>query len=663
MKKTICILLILLTTIIPGYAQDNYYEFYSPYPNLQIDTCSMLKINREIKGGTKIIANFDGNWDEDMKGAFRHACKIWEENLPTMLPITITAKIGTIRGNNISKVQTYRLNNDEVGIAPQARYLILQDYNHRLPVHFTNRQDSTDLCENPDITITYKEGIMNTDSISFSLDTCSITKIDFVTQAMRDIAAGLGFCTHFVPFNNLLEFPDSMAYSGLEIPVKDILSTETGNTAYNMATSGSIPLDILFYGTLNLYAPQTWQQGISLNRFYPQSNSGISQLLTWNFGKGSIIRDITDDYAGIFKYGFGWLSDLPVNAPSNVLYFSCCNNDAVSYHGNITAYPPSSLEHAYSTAETERDEIIHTNREGEDTYDYESFCRPYDPTLSINGSVDFEGWTFSILKNDGTWDVVSQSIDPNSSFSINLANTTFHFPDTAYARTTDNFLRARISRNTRESYYNHSYNNCKSTYYVLEYLPQKIEQNLAKVYDDSYLQDEYLQDIEIAMSHLEGATQIYVEQLEEGDIFPSTTVLSNLKRGRFLATVDKEYSSEFTIVSYNTHGYKRSDVLTVPALEPARLNIHVDGERIFVTYGHKNKQIEDCTYSVSSISPQGIVNSTIVSGECENGEIPTNALNEGMNVIRVSLPSGKSSSIKVRKASSSHNHPALNIII
>lgn len=659
-----------MNVIVLVNAQNYDNEFYSFYQNIQIDTCSALKINREIIGGTKIIVTFDGHWDEDMKGAFRYACKIWEENLPTMLPITINASIGTFRGSNsnaLSKVLTNRLSNDEFGIAPQARYLILQDYNKRHRIHFMNLQDSLDLC-GPDISITYNNKMLNPDSLSFSLDTCSTTKIDFVTQVLRDIAVGLGFSTHFVPYNNQLEFPAEMGYTGLEILLTQTITTNDPYEAYNQATQGCLPIYIPFYGTLYLYAPSTWQQNISLNTFLPQSNSCISQLLTWKFGKGTIIRDIADDYDNIFYYGFLWQSDLPDGGPKNVDYYPCNNDEAVNYHGTITELPPLNLRSAYSIDEaTEKDSFNSfplNNRDYVDTFDYESYCKPYDPTLSMADTVNFEGWTFSILKNDGTWDVVTQNIVPNSIFEINLSNITFHYPDTAYARTTDNFLRGRVSHNIRESYSDQMYNSIRTTYYVLEYLPQKIEQNLAKVYDESYLQDEYLRDIEIAMSNLEGATQIYVEQLEEGDYYPSITLLPNIKQGRFLATVDKEYSSEFTIVSYNNNGFKRSNALTVDALEPANLNINVENGRICVTYGHKNKQVEDCTYSIIPISKSLSKGTALSSGKCQNGEIPSSALTDGMNIIKVVHPNGKHTSIKILKKNiNSNNKSTFEVVI
>lgn len=668
--KKIMLLSALASILVTARAQEDSGEYYSFFQNVQIDTCSALKINRKIEGGTKIIAEFEGQWDEDMKGAFCYACKIWEENLPTMLPVTIKAETGTFRGSNsnaLSRVLMNKLQNNEYeyGIAPQARYLLFQDYTKRVPCHFTTIEDSLDLCR-PDIIITYNKNLFNTETLSFSLDTCSTDKIDFVTQALRDIAAGLGFCTHFVPQNGHLDLPDSMKYVGLERMVKEAISTENANEAYTQATQGSLPLYIDTYGTLNLYAPPTWQQGVSLNRFYPQSTSGVSQLLTWNFGKGTIIRDITDRYEKIFKNGFLWISDIPTGGGSTD-FNSCNNNDAISYNGEITAYPPSSqmLTCSPEVIEQTENSNVQSMNDGDNevVFDYMTYCKAFDPTLSMNGAINEEKWTFSILMNDGTWDVIAERIDPWSPFEISLSDITFHYPDSVYARSTDGLLRGRVSNNKRQFFNNRYYNETSVSYYVLEYLPQKAERNLAKVHDDSYLQDEYLRDIEIAMSNLEGTTNVYVEQLEEGDIFPSLTLLQNPKEGRFTATVDKEYTSEFTIVSYNANGHKRSNTLTVEALEPAELNINVESGRILVTYGHKNKLVEDCSYTVCPASPSMAKTAAMTSGKCLNGEIPTGAMGDGMNIIKVVHPNGKTKSIKIVKSSSQSNKATISVVI
>lgn len=94
------IFIISICSILAQFAiaqQDTIYTYYSDTP---IYSFTDLNVNRDIKGGTTFIVTFEGNWDKDMEGAFLYACKIWEENLPTMLPLKITAKIGSLRGNS-----------------------------------------------------------------------------------------------------------------------------------------------------------------------------------------------------------------------------------------------------------------------------------------------------------------------------------------------------------------------------------------------------------------------------------------------------------------------------------------------------------------------------------------------------------------------------------
>lgn len=84
--KKILLLSALASILASSHAQENNGEYYSFFQNVQIDTCSALKINREIEGGTKIIAEFEGQWDEDMKGAFCYACKIWRKTCRRCFP-------------------------------------------------------------------------------------------------------------------------------------------------------------------------------------------------------------------------------------------------------------------------------------------------------------------------------------------------------------------------------------------------------------------------------------------------------------------------------------------------------------------------------------------------------------------------------------------------
>jgi hypothetical protein len=151
------------------------------------------------------------------------------------------------------------------------------------------------------------------------------------------------------------------------------------------------------------------------------------------------------------------------------------------------------------------------------------------------------------------------------------------------------------------------------------------------------------------MRNLEGATQVYVEQLEEGDLYPSVTAFSNFKSARYLATVDKEYASDFTVVSYNNNGHKTSEVLSVPAISPAQLYLNITGGRIIATYGHKRKRVKNMQYTIL-FSPNNSSSLTMAKwGNSIDGCIYLSDLENGLNIVKVTLPNGKTASIAVNK--------------
>ena len=65
-----------------------------------IPTLDGVPIIRNIKGGTIFKVNFSDDCSYEMQGAFIHACRILEEELPTSLPITVGVEWGTFRGGN-----------------------------------------------------------------------------------------------------------------------------------------------------------------------------------------------------------------------------------------------------------------------------------------------------------------------------------------------------------------------------------------------------------------------------------------------------------------------------------------------------------------------------------------------------------------------------------
>lgn len=79
-----------------GFSQTTTKTTYSYVLDEYRGNCLDVPTKRKIGGGTKFIVTYEGDWTNDMKGAFEYACKIWEEQIPTAFPIRITAKIGYI---------------------------------------------------------------------------------------------------------------------------------------------------------------------------------------------------------------------------------------------------------------------------------------------------------------------------------------------------------------------------------------------------------------------------------------------------------------------------------------------------------------------------------------------------------------------------------------
>ena len=80
------------------------------------------------------------------------------------------------------------------------------------------------------------------------------------------------------------------------------------------------------------------------------------------------------------------------------------------------------------------------------------------------------------------------------------------------------------------------------------------------------IDDEYVRDVVIGLGNLEGVTRIVVEQKDQGDV-PIYYEVPDFKKGFFVATVDKELSSEFRIRAYNSKGNVWSNKYTLPALQ------------------------------------------------------------------------------------------------
>lgn len=114
MKNCLLFLSLLLYSI--HLQSQDFLEQETYVSNQIIDQTYGLPTVRSVGGGTKFIVEYQGEWTEDMKGAFEYACKIWEEAMPTTFPIHVLAKLDETRNTTaLSKVSiSSRIHTDDV---------------------------------------------------------------------------------------------------------------------------------------------------------------------------------------------------------------------------------------------------------------------------------------------------------------------------------------------------------------------------------------------------------------------------------------------------------------------------------------------------------------------------------------------------------------------
>lgn len=677
MKKFLTLTLIISIISILAKAQETQ-ESYTSLSNGYNYHLSDFNVVREIKGGTVFLVEFEDYergedkiiWAENMKGAFLYACKIWEEVLPTMLPIRISVSIDSFRttprsNKECSKVKTtmYRKDGHLYSLVGM-KDIIFQEYNNGKIATFTDYSDYV-MLDTCDIRIVYNKDYMNTDSLSFSIGSQPENKYDFVTIALKDIAKGLGFCSHFIPLTTqegreIELLPYDFQYNGLDRVIRKAFGDISGREAYNRATSGSFDVHISGYGTLSLYAPTTWNQNTSLNMLIPREGAGLSNILGVEIKKGTVIRNIEDNYKQLFNNGFDWVGDLVVSVNDQKRMVSCTSDNTIPYRGEITMPAVSPL------LQNEDDTVLHTSMfnifdtpDPNEHYggEIQDYCVAFDPNLSPSGETKGDGWTFSLLKKDGTWDIISHNSDISHDFWLDLSTAIFHYDDEAYARTTDNKLRGRLSRYKGEVFqvspgYNIRYCQGRSYYLVLDYLPQKPQVKITRTSEVDDTWGEYYSDIDVTMRNLEGVTSAYVDQLEEWDYYPVRTYLTDPQKGSFSTIVDNEYETVVMVTYRNQNGYKTSDRMIVSPIVEASYNLTITDNTLSITYGHKNKPLDSCTFVMTKIADSKTITlkSKPIQKKMLNGKIDISELTRGTYVMTITHPSGKTKSLKFTKS-------------
>ncbi|RHL34409.1 hypothetical protein DW026_12855 [Segatella copri] len=626
------LMLAMLFSLSPMMAQEEI-EDLSYSSESVIDKNIGLPIVRSIYGGTKIIPEFEGNWPYEMKGAFKLACEIWEEALPTTFPIRIKAvwdeNTSKYANQSIFSNVRFKVKNcsreavDHHVLTPrspwtQMKAVLWLELAYKLAGLFNERVTPNMFME-PEITITYYNYNHNLENLcSCSLDgTVDQEHYDFVTMALRDIAKSFGL----VWSSKKIRVPEKLNIPASPTPFETHVLMSLGanpTVAYKKATMGNPVLVNTEEGyNISLYAPSVWDEERSLNYFIPTSSKKISELLSYQFGKGTVVRDIaSDDTYRMFSCLLNWTGLVAVGIGNEGN--SC--GEKVSSTNNILPF-----KGAFSLNHTAKAMSINSYSKTDGLLDEDSL-RNYVDQFIPKSNRPFIGFEVFFLKNDGTWDNVYYEPGLESFDEINVNEFQPHYDIDSYARSCDGYLRCRVVR------YANGAHKVEGTayYFLLDYLPQRVELARSATIKQKD-EDEYLREVKVGLNNLEGVTKVVVSQLDEDNEMPYLYEVKDFKKGYFIATVDKDFSTTFTITAYNKNGSTTSYPYTLAPLDPSPINVE---------FRYNSKEISIIASNRRNSGNNLIANMNITPLLPVGGVIGKQALTIGNKVEVSSLPKG-----------------------
>ena len=646
--------LVLILTTFCAYSED-YIESYNLISDNYVNRIQDVQIIRPINGGTVITPVFDTSCPEEMKAPFSYACKIVEEYMPPCLPLKVKVSCGRVNGssaNIVSKVLAHNKRNFGTGSEYKRvqmsviKGVILAELCYNSDVTYLKHvPDLEFLTELPDIEITYNNQKLN--DISYALDANPGEKYDFVSLAIRDLMIGLGLSSSFRYNSVTKELLDpSNELTPFESYIDKILGNYDNPSArLLLATKGELLLEQNKENGLKLYAPNPWQNGSSLNYFIPQEDCCISNILSYDFCKGVVTRSLKDNYTSfIFRDLLGWKPNFLTGSSTPTVSAGGSTSQLMPYNGSISfnddtygicTVVDTDASYKISKASDPDDNIV-------ELMDYIDLFHPFQHN---DGLAPAEGISISVLKKDGSWDLVKfLDIDyPDLTFS--MSDWDFHYDESQYARTIDGYLRARITTKKIEYGSRIKY---ISKFFVIDYLPQKVNLSYAFVTPDTNKEvsrtASAVNTVRIYFSNTEGITRLLLEKLRKGSRVPSKIDVTDFKKGYFETTIDR--TTTFTAIGYNSNGTSRgvSITVTLPSNEQT-IDFKMADDFIYL----ETEEPSDSEYNYS-ISPLDVSMSNFKQTGITTGKIDISDLAEGIYVLNVQdNKSGLIKSFKFKK--------------
>lgn len=645
-----------------SYAQEDEIESISFGADFFRKETFPKPIVREVVGGTVIQVQYEGEeWEQNLerKSAFEYACRLLEEQMPTVLPLKIMAKFGKLRGNNV--IAKTALRTDTCNMSPGGAALLERVVKPTIKYRFRDNgldgiKISLDYFDEPDGIITFSDN----DIFSYSLDSVEEDKYDFVTIVLREICKTFGF--YFGPHgdntNKILDFKKQtlLLYDEKVLsPDFDIFSQEYNPiSAYNRATSGNAIIEYSYGDSYGLYSPSIFENGRSLSFFKADEANTETRLMQPDLPRGTSIRNIGKWFRPFLK-AMGWYTDIAVggggggqgNATST-------STDKVKAYGKELSFNKSSKNRSVNST-VSYDYLNEMKRSSSDeVYDYVRQFMTY-PELNMSFPYTLLGWSISILRKDGTWDIVKTAnvMLPEIKFSTSEIDPVKALD---YIRSSDGYLRCKLAHLDEDYYYDQSLPTPPgiytfARYFLLDYLPQKPQLAFSKVMPQTRASDdEYYADVKIAFKNVEGTESILVEQLEEGSPVPFTFYVEDIRAGYFIASVDKEYSTTFRLRAMNKNGETISEQLLVSPLVPATYTLSSRVDKNVISLELRNSRKRNINKLITDYKVLDLNSSMIVQeGKVLDNNIDINSLGKGVYGLQVADEDGKSYNTKFIK--------------
>lgn len=599
MRQLLCVLLILTCGISIG-AKD-YTEAFNSLSTGNGEIFMDVEKVRVINGGTVIIPTFDSSCPEYIKAPFAYACKIMEEYLPPCLPLEVTISCGNFSGmskDRVSRVRTWSKEN--FGAAHPARCVpmstikgvILGELGYGFGVTYLDSISNLDfLLEYPDIDICYNKEIL--EEMSFSLDPNPGYKYDFVSIVLRDLLIGLGLSSGFMhnPLTNDIQITGD-EYTPFEYYINEILGRDSNpNDRFNKATSGELLLgDTNNAGLkrLKLYAPQVWDNVKSLNYFIPQEGCCVSNVLSYDFGKGSVCRSLNDNYSNhIFRDLLQWIYNFLVGTGNSSAGYGGSTDNFIAFDGysrSNSAIAPDRLGVNYGN--NDRSNIYVAFDGSEEKKELLDYVYQFHPGHITFESGDTEMSYMSILKKDGTWEIVKAGMGWAEFDNLTTRDLRFHSDPSEYARTIDGYLRARITVADRDRFGAVGYS---SKFYVVDFLPQTVKLGYSFLSNTSVLngsqQNECIESGEqystyqaddaefntssssrvarLFFTQTEGVKSIIIDAFSDGSSVPNRIFVDSDEIKKGYRDVEIANKTKFIVNAINDNGSSVSEPLIV----------------------------------------------------------------------------------------------------